>query len=829
MKKRKKIKRKGVWQKFWKSVFNRMPISWLFYGSLILPNFIKKSLRKYLPKKALLTGPALNWFTLSVLAWQTLRQHGFRVLLSRIRQYFNMRRSLKTEIKSRPFDAAKQKPHIPNPKNFTVLFIAGDEEILSKRYRVYNIIEQLQLLGIKAEYLPASQIENQLEKICQFDLWVFFRLGMSPIIQRLLEVARQLNIICILDFDDYVFEPEIIKFIDPVKKMIPLEHKVYIQGLKDYQKIFQSFYYLILSTNFLAKIAERKGKKSFVIRNALNQTQIQESKRALAERLEKIKKDKTINIGYFSGTKTHQKDFEEVAPALLKILKEYPEVNLYLGGYLELNERFKPFQEQIKKLPFTPWQKLPYQLAKIDINLAPLELNNPFNEAKSDLKYFEAALLKIPTIASSTQTFKEAIKNGQNGFLAKDKKEWYFYLRKLIKDNNLREKMAEKAFRHTLIHYFPSNQANQTKKIYQNIISDFQKKYNLNQKKLKISFITTPPALGSGGHRNIYRAARYLTKFGHEVKIYILSDDPFRGFFQNTFEVKEFILANFLNPSAEIILGTKKIEPCDALLATEWRTVEKVIQNKDKAEGFFYFVQDFEPYFHPMGDEYIKTENTYKLGLTHITSGPWPTKILRERYKARADYFRFPVRTNIYYPRENHGKKKRLVIFFARPEMPRRCFSLGVKALEIFHRKNPNLKIALFGSGNIDAYSIPFPFKNYGILTDEQLAELYSKAMIGLAFSTTNPSLVPFEMMACKLPVVDLDYNDNDVNYSSRKNLILAKPEAVEIAQGIEKLIKNKDLREKIAENGYQFVKSFPNEEESSKRIEKLILKEFTK
>ena len=52
--------------------------------------------------------------------------------------------------------------------------------------------------------------------------------------------------------------------------------------------------------------------------------------------------------------------------------------------------------------------------------------------------------------------------------------------------------------------------------------------------------------------------------------------------------------------------------------------------------------------------------------------------------------------------------------------------------------------------------------ENYALLpTIKDLADLYRESTIGMVFSTTNPSLVPYEMMACGLPVIDLktDYS----------------------------------------------------------------------
>lgn len=41
-----------------------------------------------------------------------------------------------------------------------------------------------------------------------------------------------------------------------------------------------------------------------------------------------------------------------------------------------------------------------------------------FTNSKSELKYFEAAIVRTQTIATQTPTYGEAIKDGYNGYLA---------------------------------------------------------------------------------------------------------------------------------------------------------------------------------------------------------------------------------------------------------------------------------------------------------------------------------------------------------------------------------------------------------------------------
>lgn len=92
--------------------------------------------------------------------------------------------------------------------------------------------------------------------------------------------------------------------------------------------------------------------------------------------------------------------------------------------------------------------------------------------------------------------------------------------------------------------------------------------------------------------------------------------------------------------------------------------------------------------------------------------------------------------------------------------------------LSEFHRLMPDVEIIFYGARNIDERQLDFPITLKGLMpTIHDLAQAYSDADLGVVFSTTNPSLVPYEMMACGTPVVDLDRAGNEVNYDGRHDI----------------------------------------------------------
>lgn len=335
---------------------------------------------------------------------------------------------------------------------------------------------------------------------------------------------------------------------------------------------------------------------------------------------------------------------------------------------------------------------------------------------------------------------------------------------------------------------------------------------------LKIAWIVPRLIIGGGGHRNIIRCAYHLEKLGHKVSLHFIdSQDPGHV-------VRAQVREHFYPFEGYVGLLDNNFGDCDITFATHWSTVAHAERLKKRIGEIVYFVQDFEPFFYAMGSEYVLAENTYRKGFYAITSGIWCEHFLRNSYGAEADHFQFPIDRSIYFDQKKTRRKDK-VIFFAKPEMPRRCYEIGLQALRAFHKLRPDVEIAFYGSTH--QTHVDFPVTQLGMLGGPaDLAQLYNGATVGLAFSTTNPSLVPYEMMACGLPVLDLARPGNEVNYDSSFDIAcLADPDPVIMARQLADLIANPTELDERSRRGITFAATFPIEEDVGRRIEQLLLK----
>ncbi len=235
------------------------------------------------------------------------------------------------------------------------------------------------------------------------------------------EIKRQKKEI-IFEADDLLFDKEYFHQANYFEKVGRLESKAYGQYQKGMGEDIlndEAVKVCVTSTSFIAKKLEERQKEAFVSPNKLSQKDWNFCQRTVSKRNSPKRKEK-ITLGYFSGTKSHDRDFETISGILADLLKENSRLELVLMGPLKVNERLKNFSSRIKLIPFSSRKKYFKELAKVDINLAPLEIGNPFCEAKSELKFIEAGAVSKPTVAAATSTFSEAIQDGQDGFLAQN-------------------------------------------------------------------------------------------------------------------------------------------------------------------------------------------------------------------------------------------------------------------------------------------------------------------------------------------------------------------------------------------------------------------------
>jgi glycosyltransferase involved in cell wall biosynthesis len=289
----------------------------------------------------------------------------------------------------------------------------------------------------------------------KYDIFILQRVIWNKHIENFLDEAKRQGKIVFFETDDLVFDPSYLPMMDYYQYMGAEEKSWYENGIG--REILENNFVknVVVSTDFLASavVAKYPDKKVWVSYNKMGSDQVKAAEAAYQKRQAVQEEHTTLRLGYFSGSRSHNKDFETIAPVIVHILEENPAARLVIVGHLELDARFAGVMQQVETINFVPLKKLPELIASVDINLAPLEVENPFCQAKSAVKYWEAGIVGVPTVTAATPDFVRCISQGKNGFVATTEADWYEALTKLLQDADLRTRIGQAAREDVLAHH----------------------------------------------------------------------------------------------------------------------------------------------------------------------------------------------------------------------------------------------------------------------------------------------------------------------------------------------------------------------------------------
>ena len=321
------------------------------------------------------------------------------------------------------------------------------------RYRCEHQAEQLVSYGFTTDVAYFDRVDCDAV-LNSYQCFLLHRVPHRMTVERFIKKAEELGKPVIFDIDDLVFDEDRLGYIRALEGRSPQEVQLYRDNVKQHHRTLSLCRFAVAATEPLRAAVQRTFPhiRCFINPNGLNDIQLKQADQAL--QINKLGADQQIvRIAYLSGTPTHNRDFKECARALERVLETYAYARLMLVGHLDSGEEFARFGERIEFHRPVPWQDLPRLIRRVDINLAPLELDNPFTECKSSLKYFEAALLGVPTVASDLEPYRKSIAHGENGYLCRTEEEWFRCISCLIEDPNLRENMGSMARKDALINW----------------------------------------------------------------------------------------------------------------------------------------------------------------------------------------------------------------------------------------------------------------------------------------------------------------------------------------------------------------------------------------
>lgn len=332
------------------------------------------------------------------------------------------------------------------------------------RYRVYNVIQALDLFSkdISSSYFCYADGEL-LDRVIDFaDIIVFCRCRYTSWLNRLITRARNMGRRVIFDLDDFVFNIRHASLIMHTLDVDLLNENAWDHWFAYISRIHSTMVLcekVIVTNDYLrTQVRECFSGEIHIVPNTLNLEQIELSDKIFeAKRHQHFRRNDQIHIGYFSGSPSHNNDFQVISQALSRLIDADRRVMLRLVGYLELKDALSRHGDRIERYPMHDYLNLQRLIGSTEINVVPLQ-ENVFTSCKSDLKYFEAACVGTVSLVSPTFSFSRAVIDGHNGWIV-NSSEWEEKLSAVIADIDASMdryiEVAERARKHAKDEYAP--------------------------------------------------------------------------------------------------------------------------------------------------------------------------------------------------------------------------------------------------------------------------------------------------------------------------------------------------------------------------------------
>jgi hypothetical protein len=328
-----------------------------------------------------------------------------------------------------------------------IVFISQTPTTRSHIYRVKNPVDALIKSGRIAFWSTPEVVANNIHVIKRAARVIIHRSEWSEALASIAAMCVSNQIPLSYDIDDLVIDPQMIKsgHIDFINRKSDVVIERWLNKTANYYRALALCDDVICSTAELARHIEKMGHHCCVLSNGFS-----EETRLVSEhwRLnEPVRLDDFKRIGYASGTPTHDADFAIIVKPLAAWLNANPDWKFTAIGHLQLSALGELVDKnQLETRPLVQHVNLAYELARLDINLIPLQ-DNPFCSAKSPLKWYEAALCGTPSIISVNPTYSAILGASGTclGLLAGSDSEWIKHMDTLAESAHTRQKMADSA------------------------------------------------------------------------------------------------------------------------------------------------------------------------------------------------------------------------------------------------------------------------------------------------------------------------------------------------------------------------------------------------
>jgi SAM-dependent methyltransferase len=462
------------------------------------------------------------------------------------------------------------------------------------------------------------------------------------------------------------------------------------------------------------------------------------------------------------------RDTQSITAIMVKLLLRYPGLSVSVSHHQwAMPTEWFPFKDRIKAMPVLTVLEHQRQLALHDIQLLPVNTDNPVKQL-APLGYWVqlAALSGVPTVASPTASLMTVIQDGVTGYMASTPEEWLTHLTHLIEQPNVRENQAQQAREQALRMAYVDNQLLPVVSTLEQLMVHYQRYKHAelgaafpsgqdNALNVAVAFQWHVPL----GLDTLCRL-RTLLDLGLYITLYVLTD-------QSMADVRPLLEAALGPSQGRYHCARLKdaLHPHDVCIALDWHSVEAAQPVQSRFNMCIRWIDSLETDNVPMGLDMLRIEHTYRHSQwLHVTPHTWLSAQLHAQYQTPVQClapYCFSSNVSGTTALRAELNSQRVLVWLTGP-----LSDWFLTALAALKRQCPEWTWHIMGAH--DPKHVPFDHTHHAPpqTVDELSAWLHSGDVLLLA-TTGAPEPMAFWAMAQGLPVVDLAIPGRESRYDS--------------------------------------------------------------
>jgi GT2 family glycosyltransferase len=325
-------------------------------------------------------------------------------------------------------------------------------------------------------------------------------------------------------------------------------------------------------------------------------------------------------------------------------------------------------------------------------------------------------------------------------------------------------------------------------------------KREVTNKDGKINLIFVLQSFGlSGGIKNVFEQANRLSKRGFSVQIWGLDKNP------SPWEISDNIKIRTFKNYDRLIVALSQEKAIK--IATWWETAFPVWLSSVTTGVPVYFIQEFETWFYP--DNLIAQASVVSCYRKEFHNATISSYNLEEIRSIGLDATILPCGYDdrIYKPLKGVARKNNVILAVGRTFFQKN-FAMTLKGWKLLGEKRP--KLQLYG---FEPEMAKFDKKIEYITkpSNERVNTLLNEAAVFIQTSRHEGFCLPvLEAMAAGCPVITTDSHGNrDFSFNGKNCLIVDQDDAPGLKDAIDRVMKDKKLRERLSKAGIKTARDY--------------------